>query len=172
MRCSIIPKDKYMKMLENENLEIDVKPIRQRRTIGAIMEIYVDNEYYVYAQSYPYNKEIIFDYRSKEPLKDLSVLLTAKQLFRITVYRSVIGSGHWLKVGKLPLREDLFPLQLQYIHHSYGNIEYEIYNPMTGQITPSTKDECKGLEEAAVWDYGAINERIRDYYNNAPCRWV
>ena len=28
-----------MKMLENENLEIDVKPIRQRRTIGAIMEI-------------------------------------------------------------------------------------------------------------------------------------
>ena len=40
----------------------------KRRTIGAIMEIYVDNEYYVYAQSYPYNKEIIFDYRSKEPL--------------------------------------------------------------------------------------------------------
>ena len=116
--------------------------------------------------------QIIFDYRSKEPLKDLSVLLTAKQLFRITVYRSVIGSGHWLKVGKLPLREDLLPLQLQYIYHSYGNIEFEIYNPMTGQITPSTKDECKGLEEAAVWDYGAINERIRDYYNNAPCRWV
>lgn len=68
MRCSIIPKDKYMKMLENENLEIDVKPIRQRRTIGAIMKIYVDNEYDVYAQSYPYNKEIIFDYRSTEPL--------------------------------------------------------------------------------------------------------
>lgn len=40
----------------------------KRRTIGAIMKIYVDNEYDVYAQSYPYNKEIIFDYRSTEPL--------------------------------------------------------------------------------------------------------
>ena len=112
------------------------------------------------------------DYRSTEPLKDLSVLLSAKQLFRITVYRRVIGSGYWKKVGKLPLREDLLPVQMQYVYHKYDNIKFDIYNPATGIMTPATKEECRGLEEAAVWDYGAISERIRDHYNGIPCIWL
>ena len=83
------------------------------------MEINIDDEYYVYAQSYPHIQEVVFDYRSKEPLKDLSVLLSAKQLFRVAVYRRVIGSGYWKKVGKLPLREDLLPIQMKYIYHKF-----------------------------------------------------
>jgi len=136
------------------------------------MEINIDDKYYVYAQSYPHTQEVIYDYRSKEPLKDLSVLLSAKQLFRVTVYRRVIGSGYWKKVGKLPLREDLLPVQMEYVYHKYDNIQFELYNPATGKMTPATKEECRGLEEAAVWDYGAISERIRDHYNGAPCIWL
>ena len=161
-----------MKKQAEKSSVSDTKTIRQKRVIGAVMEINIDNEYYVYAQSYPYNKEVIFDYRSTEPLKDLSVLLSAKQLFRITVYRRVIGSGYWKKVGKLPLREDLLPVQMQYVYHKYDNIKFDIYNPATGIMTPATKEECRGLEEAAVWDYGAISERIRDHYNGIPCIWL
>ena len=161
-----------MKMQEERNSVTDRKPIRQKRVVGAVMEINIDDKYYVYAQSYPHTQEVIFDYRSKEPLKDLSVLLSAKQLFRVTVYRRVIGSGYWKKVGKLPLREDLLPVQMEYIYHEFDNIQFELYNPATGKVTPATKDECRGLEEAAVWDYGAIIDRIRDYYNGVPCIWL
>ena len=161
-----------MKMQEEENSNNDKKAIRQRRVVGAVMEINIDDEYYVYAQSYPHSQEVVFDYRSSEPLEDLSVLLSAKQLFRITVYRRVIGSGYWKKVGKLPLREDLLPVQMEYIYHKFDNIQFEIYNPETGKVTPATKEECRGLEEAAVWDYGAISERIRDHYNGVPCIWL
>lgn len=160
---------KDMKMKEKESLVTDVKPKRQRRVVGAVMEININNEYYVYAQSYPNTQEVIFDYRSKEPLKDLSVLMSAKQLFRIAVYQRVIGSGFWLKVGKLPLREDLLPVQMEFVYHKYDKIQFELYNPETGQMTPSTKDECRGLEQAAVWDYKAIETRIKDHYNGVPC---
>lgn len=158
-----------MKKQAEKSSVSDTKPIRQKRVIGAVMEINIDNEYYVYAQSYPYNKEVIFDYRSTEPLKDLSVLLSAKQLFRITVYRRVIGSGYWKKVGKLPLREDLLPVQMQCVYREYDNVQFEIYNPATGIMTPSTKEECRGLEPAAVWDYMHIEQRIRDFFNKLPC---
>ena len=168
----LIQTDKDMKMQEETSSVRDRKPIRQKRVVGAVMEINIDDEYYVYAQSYPHTQEVIFDYRSKEPLKDLSVLLSAKQLFRVAVYRRVIGSGYWKKVGKLPLREDLLPVQMKYIYHKFDNIQFELYNPATGKVTPATKDECRGLEEAAVWDYGAIIERIRDYYNDVPCVWL
>ena len=146
---------------------------RQRRVLGAVMQIHIDNEYYVYAQSYPYSQEVVFDYRSQEPLKDLSVLLSANQLFRIVVYRDVIGSGQWKKVGKLPLRPDLIPVQMKYIYNKYDDRSpFKIYNPETGESVPSTKEECRGLERAAVWGYGAIKERIRDYYNDKQCIWL
>ena len=139
------------------------------------MEINIDNEYFVYAQSYPHNMEIIFDFRSKEPLKDLSVLLSAKQLFRVVVYRWVIGSGYWKKVGKLPLREDLLPIEKQYIYHKFDKIKFEIVTPgasLEHWATPSTKEECVGLERCAVWADNHIIDRVRDYYNNVPCVWM
>ena len=82
-----------MKKQQRENSENSTK--RQRRVVGSVMEIHVNNEYYVYAQSYPYETEIIFDYRTTEPLKDLNVLLTTKELFRVLVFTSVISKGHW-----------------------------------------------------------------------------
>jgi len=155
-----------------EKLDGSIKVKRQKRTLGAVMEINIDNEYYVYAQSYPYTQEIIFDYRSKEPLKDLSVLLSAKQLFQVAVFRWVIGSGHWKKVGKLPLREDLLPAQMKYIYHKFDRVKFEIYNPETVQITPSSKEECRGLERCSVWGAESIKDRIRDHYNGVPCMWL
>ena len=161
-----------MSMHAKENMDGSIKVKRQKRTLGAVMEINVDNEYYVYAQSYPYTEEVIFDYRSKEPLEDLSVLLSVKQLFRIVVFRWVIGSGHWKKVGKLPLREDLLIVQKQYIYHKFDRDKFEIYNPETGQITPSNKEECRGLERCSVWGADSIKDRIRDHYNGVPCMWL
>ena len=158
-----------MKMQEEKSSVSDKKQIRQRRVVGAVMEINIDDEYYVYAQSYPHSQEVVFDYRSSEPLEDLSVLLSAKQLFRVAVYRRVIGSGYWKKVGKLPLREDLLPVQMKYVYHKYDDMQFEIYNPATGKVTPATKDECRGLEPAAVWDYMHVEQRIKDYYNGFPC---
>lgn len=163
-----------MKTQHEKNLTTDARK-RQKRTLGAIMEINIDDEYYVYAQSCPHDREIIFDFRSKEPLEDLSVLLTAKQLFRVCVFRWVIGSGYWKKVGKLPLREDLIPIEKQYIYHPFDKVKFEIVTPgasIDHWATPSTREECIGLEQCAVWADNHIVDRVRDHYNNVPCVWL
>jgi len=80
---------------------------RQRRTPGSIVKIDLKNGYYNYAQIVE-NGIAFFDIYTKDPeLEDLSILLEKPVLFILEVYRDVISTGLWLKVGKLPIREDL-----------------------------------------------------------------
>lgn len=77
-----------------------------------------------------------------------------------------------MKVGKLPLREELQILPMQYIYHGSSKVQFELYNTNTGEITPSTKEECRGLESCAVWDMHHVEDRLRDHYNGVPCIWL
>lgn len=144
---------------------------RQQMTIGAILEIRINSDYFVYAQIIPTRVCAFFDFRTAEPLKDLNILLSKPILYILAVYNDVITRGEWLKVGKLPVREDLMTRPYTYIWDMIGK-RYELYNPNTGKITPSTKEECRGLEVTAVWDRHHVEDRIRDYYNGVPCKWI
>lgn len=142
---------------------------KQKRTDGSIFEIPINNgEYYVYGQILPNSFDAFFDFRSTIQLTDFSVLLTVPILFRIGTYRYVIGSGEWLKVGKLPIRDDLkMPLK-SYIYHSHNN-KYELYDCDTGNIYPATKEMAKGLENCAVWTSEDVEDRIKAHYIGAGC---
>ena len=144
---------------------------RQRETVGAILEIPIYGEYYAYAQIIPHGLCAFFDYRSREPLHDFSVLETVPVLFIIGVYTQVITQGVWLKVGKLPVRKEFEIAPMEYIYDMVGK-KFEQYDPNTGEITPSTKEIARGREAAAVWDNNHIEDRIRDHYNNVPCIWL
>lgn len=142
---------------------------KQKRTNGSIFEIPINNgEYYVYGQILPNGFDAFFDYRSPIQLNNFSVLLTAPILFRIGTYRYVIGSGEWLKVGKLPIREDLKKPLKTYIYHSYNNT-FELYDCENGNIYPATKEIAKGLENCAVWTSEALEDRIKSHYIGAGC---
>lgn len=144
---------------------------RQRATKGSIIQLHV-NGYYYYGQILIMGNCSFFDYRSTTPLEDLWILLERPVLFTICVYRDVISSGCWPKVGKLPIRDDLLPLKMKYIHHDYGSLEFELYNPNTGEVFPSSKEECRGLECCAIWDQNHVEDRLSDYYSGAPCIWL
>lgn len=147
--------------------------IRQRITPGAILEINVCGMYYCYAQIMN-NKEsyAFFDLKSKIRLTDLTILQRSQILFIIGVYDNVVTQGQWLKVGKLPIREELHVLPKEFIYHKFDKLQFELYDPNTGEIRPSTKEECRGLERCAVWDKHHIEDRLRDYYNGVPCIWL
>lgn len=145
--------------------------VRQRHTPGSIIEIGIEGQYYVYAQLLEHVSIAVLDYRSNEHLQDMSVLNTANVLFIVGIYGDVVTKGHWLKVGKLPIREELQTLPLEFIYDTIGH-SFKHYNPNTGEITPSTREECRGLECAAVWDSNHVEDRIRDYYAGVPNVWV
>ena len=83
------------------------------------MQIHVNDEFYVYAQILPHGLLAFFDYKSDTELSDLNVLKNAKVLFITAVYKYVITKGIWLKVGKIPIREDLQVLPLRFVYDQY-----------------------------------------------------
>ena len=141
---------------------------KQRISKGSIHEINIDNEYFIYTQVLENASYAFFDFNTKDSLADLKVLNDVSILFIIAVYDSVVKSGHWLKVGKLPIREELKNLPLKFIQDSINPTNFDLYNPNTGEITKATKNECLGLECAAVWAANHVESRIRDHYNGVP----
>lgn len=132
------------------------------------MKIDLKNGYYNYAQIVE-NSIAFFDIYTKDPeLEDLSILLEKLVLFILEVYRDVISTRLWLKVGKLPIREDPKILPMQCIQDGLDETQFELYNPNTGEVTQATGEECEGLETCAVWEAHAVEERIIDHYNGVP----
>lgn len=158
-------------MKRPENVNLENKPKRQRATPGSIVLINAGG-YYYYAQILTMYECAFFDVQLKEPLEDLSILSHCPVLFIICLYRDVISSGCWPKVGKLPIREGFLPLPMQYIHHDYSEVEWELYDPNTGAIRPSTREECLGLECCAVWDRRHVEDRLSDHYAGVSCKWT
>lgn len=146
---------------------------KQRITEGAILEILIENDYYVYAQILTKGLGYaFFDYKSTQKLTDFTVLEKAKVLFIVMVYNEIINKGRWLKVGKLPIREDLVELPMKYIRDTQNPEKFELYNPNNGKIVPATKQQAMGLERTSVWAAEHLEERIRDYYEGKPNIWV
>ena len=158
-----------MNKQEKENLGSNSK--KQRITVGSIVEIPIDNVYYVYAQILKKGCYAFFDYRSENQLQDYSILQEKPVMFIVGVYDYIIKKNIWSIVGKLPIRENLKIQPLMYIYDAHKDT-YSLYNNNTGEIIPCTKDEAYGLERASVWGDKHIEDRIRDYYNNVPCIWL
>ena len=66
---------------------------RQQETVGSIVQIHINDEFYVYAQILPHGLLAFFDYKSDTELSDLNVLKNAKVLFITAVYKYVITKG-------------------------------------------------------------------------------
>jgi hypothetical protein len=145
---------------------------RQQRTPGSIVRIDLGNGYYNYAQLLE-NGVAFFDIYTKEvELSNLDLLSTRPILFILEVYRDVISRGRWLKVGKLPIREDLKVVPMQCIQDALNPKVFRLYNPNTEEMFSATREECEGLEKAAVWDAHHVEDRIRDHYNGVANVWI
>lgn len=145
---------------------------KQRITVGSILEINIENKYYVYAQILGKAGYAFFDFKTEDKLKDYSVLLEKPILFITNVYNGVITHGHWLKVGSIEIREDLKEQPLQFIQDALHLDIFQLYDPNSGEIKAATKEQIKGLERASVWEAKHIEDRIRDHYNGNPCIWL
>lgn len=144
---------------------------RQRRTLGSILEIDLENGYFGYAQII--NDDIMFyDIYSDTKVSDLKLLEDRKPLFFLGVYDDVITKGRWKIVGKLPIKEENKIVPNKFIQDSLNPNSFELYNPNTGEIIPSKREEVEGLECAAVWEAEHVEDRLRDHYHGKSNVWV
>ena len=142
---------------------------RQKRTAGAVVKIPFDGKWFTYGQILDDAEVIIFDARTDCELS-MDEITNQPIICRVAVSYHAITKGRWLKVGKYPISEELKKPIPKYIQDILQPDRFEIY--CDGIIRPSTREECIGLERAAVWEPEHVEERIRDHYSGKQNRWV
>jgi hypothetical protein len=142
---------------------------RQKRTVGAVVKIPFNGKWFTYGQILDDAEVVIFDARTDCELS-MDEITNQPIICRVAVSNHAITKGRWLKVGKYPISEELKKPIPKYIQDILQPDRFEIY--CDGMIRPSTREECIGLERAAVWEPEHVEERIRDHYSGKQNRWT
>ncbi|AFD06632.1 immunity 26/phosphotriesterase HocA family protein [Solitalea canadensis] len=143
---------------------------KQTRTIGSIVKIELNNGYHTYGRVLSDASFAIYDCRTNIEIQDPEIIVQKPILFIVAVYDSAVKNGRWLKVFNLPLEKELERLPFKYIQDKLDPNKFQIYD--NGNIRPASKEECVGLERAAVWEPEHVEERIIDYYEGRNNKWV
>lgn len=131
------------------------KGTRRRLKLGDIYAIPLPNGKYAFGRAY-WDGSIAIYKHIAESMDNLPE--KEEYQFIVGVYEYVLKSGEWPVVANRPFDndEDKWPPPTCVIDSISGN--YSIY--YKGEFRKSTKDECKGLEIAAVWGAEHIIDRI------------
>ena len=92
-----------------------------------------------------------------------------KFCFKINVTRSACEDGCWRVIGHEALSGGLLDYPRFYIKDIYTG-QFSILNGI--EQVPASKEDCKNLEEAAVWSWVHIKSRLIDHFNGDRNVWV
>lgn len=146
---------------------------RVRRREGDILRIDLGDGRHVYAQVAREPVIVFFDatYADDLPLECVARLPV---LFRLWVMNHAITRGRWTVIGHHALaaenaaepfffKQDAISGGLSLYHSSFADTNYE---------RPASLADCQGLECAAVWEPGHVEDRLRDHSSGVPNRWA
>lgn len=147
------------------------RPRNQRRTVGAIVKVDLGDGSHSYAQILKNSNFAFYDIRSKGEVTNPHELRSAPIAFVVSVYDDAVTKGRWQKVISLPLDPRVTVLPQKFIQDPMDPNRFEIYDPNTGQTRPAKRDECIGLERAAVWEARQVEERLREHFEGRASKW-
>lgn len=147
---------------------------RRRRKDGQIVKIDLGNQHYALAivLREPLIAFFSKEFSEEEREANISNLPIA---FTLMVMNSAVTSGRWEVVGNSEIPErlkyppmfwkkDLISGQLS-IYHEIASLA-----PYYERL--ARPEECKGLENAAVWGAENVEDRLRDYFAGRPNKWT
>lgn len=130
---------------------------RQQRTLGAIVKIPLEGDYFGYARILE-TKIAIYDIFTKENLSE-SEILSKPILLIFAVFDNVITKGYWEKISKaIPLEENLKNENLppMFKREAFTKKLELVYSD---RFEPATEEQCNGLERWSVWTAQGIEKR-------------
>jgi hypothetical protein len=136
---------------------------KQQRTIGSVVKISLPDGTHGYGLVLDKASIAVYNIKTEKAIP-IEQITSKDTLFILTVHKSAISSGRWVKVGKI-LPEDKYSiLPLQFIQDIINPEQFSIYDPNTGNIYPAKREDCMGLECAAVWEAEHVEDRILDHF--------
>lgn len=142
---------------------------KHKRTEGDFVRVDLGDGSHVYGRVLP---EATFAFYDSHTTDDLPIEEIARRevLFQVAVMDHAVKSGRWPIVGHLPLETKFRKNIPRFMQDALQPEQFSIYD--NGEIRPSTRLECVGLERAAVWEPSHVEDRLQDYYAGRPNKWV
>jgi len=123
--------------------------------VGDIFQIPLPNGCFAYGKVFRDASvgiyEAIFDAPTQLPIK-------SSFAFIVGLYDDILKSGAWPVVGHEPFTSTEEEWPPPHFIKDVISGDYSLYHK--GVIRPSSETECRGLEQAAVWDVDHIIDRI------------
>ncbi|NML34256.1 immunity 26/phosphotriesterase HocA family protein [Paraburkholderia antibiotica] len=142
--------------------------VRGRGKVGDVVKIDLGNGRFGYGRVLPEPLMAFYDLQSTEAMK-ADVVTGSSVLFMIGVMYRAIKSDRWEVVGNIPLEEPLKAEPRFFVYDMLAK-RFSIYHG--GKITPSSREDCIGLESAAGWEAEHIEDRLCDHFAGVPNKWV
>jgi Immunity protein 26 len=142
--------------------------VRGRGKDGDVVMIDLGNGSFGYGRVLPEPRMAFYDLKSTEPVAATEVV-KSRVLFIVGVMYRAIKSDKWEVIGNVPLDESL-KIEPRFFMQDILSKEFSIY--YAGKITPASREECIGLERAAGWEPGHIEDRLRDHFAGVRNKWV
>jgi hypothetical protein len=143
--------------------------MKQSRVDGDFVLIPLGGETYGYGRVLPDAVVAFYDAFDRGK-KSVDELPGSKILFRIPVMDHAIKNCRWPVIGHLPLEQGLRQPARFFLVDKLKKGDYRIYE--NGVIRRATRQECIGLENAAVWEPEQVEDRLRDHIAERPNKWV
>jgi Immunity protein 26 len=129
--------------------------------LGDVFEIPLPNQKFAYGRVY--DDAGVGVYKEISDLPDNPPIGSREFMFNVGMYADILKSGEWRIIANDPfINEDSFPPPSFIKDIISGG--FSVYEK--GVIRESTEEECKELEECAVWDSHHIIERIMGIMND------
>ncbi len=102
-------------------------------------------------------------------LLPIDEIIRSPVLFKLWVMNYAITSGRWEIIGNREIDNNLKePVSF----FKQDPISNEICLYLNSEEIPTTREQCKGLDRAAVWNPEHVEDRLRDHYSGVPNQWV
>lgn len=147
------------------------KKKRIKRNLGDIVSIQIENNTYCFARVLHSAIFAFYDLKSETENIGLETIISSDILFKVPVMDYALKNELWKIIGFLPLENDL-QKSINFFRQDDISNKLYIYNSLSTVEKKATKDECQGLECAAVWDPEHVEGRLRDHYANVPNKWT
>jgi hypothetical protein len=141
---------------------------KQRAKLGAFVKIPFGDGIHGYGRILTAPLFAFYDVKTDQDLS-IADIESKPVLFKLWVMRRAITSGRWEIIGVAPLEVELRN-EPRFYKQDPINGKIGIYHQ--GHEIPATREECDGLECAAVWDAEHVEDRLKDHYEGNPNKWV
>ena len=142
----------------------------QKRVAGDVVRIDLGDGFHTYSRVLEKTLFAFYDGRVNDDIP-VDQILALPILFTVPVMKHSVERGRWVVVGSAPLEDSLLNPPLFFMQDILRKDQFQIYEK-GGAIRPATKEECLGLERAAVWDPTHVEDRLRDHYAGRENKWA